>query len=89
MGKPNAKKPGENPQSSKSEISLHIQKAAGTGQPERPRVKATGLVKSEMIPGEAIRFGNKASEGCRASGFAAQDQAICKPDELQLPVTST
>jgi len=51
VGKPLAKKPGENPQSSKSEISLHIQKAAGAEQPERHRVKATGLGKSEMILG--------------------------------------
>lgn len=86
MGKPLAKKPGENPQSSKSEILLHIQKAAGAEQPKRHKVK---LAKSEMIPGWGIRFGNKASEGRRAGGFAAQDQAICKPDGLQLPVTST
>lgn len=89
MGKPLAKKPGENPQSSKSEILLHIQKAAGAEQPKRHKVKPTGLGKSQMIPGWGIRFGNKASEGCRAGGIAAQDQAICKPDDLQLPVTST
>lgn len=71
MGKPLAKEPGENPQSSKSEISLHIQKAAGAEKSERHRVKATGLGKSEMIPGWGIGFGNIASEGHRAGGFAA------------------
>lgn len=54
VGKPLAKKPGENPQSSKSEILLHIQKAAGAEQPKRHKVKPTGLGKSEMIPGWGI-----------------------------------
>lgn len=50
LEKPLAKKPGENPQSSKPAILLHIQKAAGAEQPEKHRVKAVGWEKSKMIP---------------------------------------
>lgn len=89
MEKPLAKKPGENPQSSKSVISLHIQTAAGAEWPETRGAEVTGWGKSEMMPGWGIRFGNEVSEGRRAGGFAAQDQAICKPAELRLPGTST